>query len=128
MTLQGDLPRVARRRRPSPTAGSPGSEDAETARFDKLGIQVENLTPQVAEQLGVKADHGVAITEVHRGSPADMAGLATGMVITQANRQPVKSVADLRKALAAKPLEKGLLLLVQSPEGSRFVVLRAEAE
>ncbi|MGO8690312.1 MAG: Do family serine endopeptidase [Thermoguttaceae bacterium] len=110
------------------TAGSPGSEDAETARFDKLGIAVENLTPQVAEQLGIKADHGVAITEVHRGSLADMAGLAAGMVITQADRQPVKSVADLRKALAGKPLEKGLLLLVQSPEGSRFVVLRAEAE
>ena len=32
----------------------------ETSHFEKLGIQVENLTPQVAEQLGVKAEHGVA--------------------------------------------------------------------
>jgi serine protease Do len=109
-------------------AGSPGSESPQTAQFDKLGIEVENLTPQIAEQLAVKVDHGAAITEVRNGSLAEMAGLAAGMVITEADRQPVKSVADLRKALAAKPLSQGLLLLVQSAQGSRFVVLRAEAE
>ena len=72
-----------------------------------MGIQAETLTSSLAEQLGVKADSGVAITEVQPGSPAAMAGLAKGMVITQANRKPVKSPADLRKAFDAKPLERG---------------------
>ena len=104
------------------------STKAESSRFEKLGIQVEDLTPQIAEQLGIKAEHGVVITDVQSGSPAEMAGLGTGMVITEANRQPVTSVDAFRKALGGKPLEKGLLLLVRTAEGSRFVVIRAESE
>ncbi len=73
-----------------------------------------DLTAPVAEQLGIKAEHGVVITDVRAGSPADLAGLSSGMVITEANRQPVKTVDDFRKALGAKPLEKGVLLLVRS--------------
>jgi serine protease Do len=104
------------------------SGSAEPSHFDKLGIQVEDLTPKIAEQLGVKAEHGVAITDVQSDSPAAMAGLSTGMVITEANRQPVKTSDDLRKALEQRPLDKGVLLLVRSSEGSRFVVIRVEGK
>jgi serine protease Do len=109
-------------------AGTQGPGNAEASHFDKLGIQVEDLTPQVADQLGVKVEHGVAITDVRSGSPADMAGLTTGMVITEANRQPVNTVEDFRKVLGSKPLEKGVLLLVRTAEGSRFVALQVESE
>jgi serine protease Do len=108
------------------TSESAGNK--ELSRFDKLGIQVENLTPEIAEQLGVKAEHGVAITDVRSGSPADLAGLTPGMVITEADRQPVRTTDDLHKTLEARPLNKGVLLLVRSAEGSRFVVIRTESE
>ena len=111
-------------------AGS-GSEEhgkTESSRFEKLGIQAEDLTSQIAEQLGIEADHGVVITEVRSGSPAALAGLTAGMVIAEADRQPVKTVADFRKILNGKPLEKGLLMLVRTAEGSRFVVIRVESE
>ena len=109
---------------------SPSNEEGnkESSSFDKLGIEVEPLTPQVAEQLGVKVDHGMVITDVRSGSPADMAGLTSGMVITEANRHPVKTIDDFRKALGQKPLEKGVLLLLHTAEGSRFVVIQAETE
>ncbi len=106
--------------------GAKPSAKEETSSFEKLGLSVENLSPKVAEQLGIKADKGVVITEVQPGSPADLAGLGTGMVITQANRQAVNSVEDLHKALKAKPLDKGELLLLRTPEGSRFVVIQVE--
>jgi len=109
-------------------ARSEGSGKAESSRFEKLGIQVEDLTPQVAEQLGIEADHGVVITEVRSGSLADLAGLTSGMVIAEADRHPVKTVAEFRKVLNSKPLEKGLLMLVRTAEGSRFVVIRVESE
>ncbi len=107
-------------------AASPSGrgEGGSRSNFDQLGIQAETLTAALAEQLGVKADSGVAITEVQPGSPAAMAGLAKGMVITHANRKPVKSPADLRKAIEAKPLSEGLLLMVRTEEGSRMVLLR----
>jgi serine protease Do len=111
-------------------AGSPalGTKKGETTRFDKLGIQAETLTAKIAEQLGVSADHGVVITDVRSGSPADLAGLSTGMIITEANRQPVKSVEDFSNALGQKPLEKGVLLLLRTAEGSRYVAIQIEKE
>lgn len=102
--------------------------NGESSRFEKLGVQVENLTPQLAEKLGIKAEHGVVITDVQAGSPAAMVGLTSGVVITQVDRQPVKSVEEFRKAVENKPLEKGLLLLVQTPKGSRFLVIRVETK
>jgi serine protease Do len=109
-------------------SGSPAMEPnkGETSRFDKLGIQAENLTPKIAEQLGVSADHGVVITDVRSGSPADLAGLSTGMIIVEANRQPIKTIEDFRSALGQKPLEKGVLLLLRTPEGSRYVAIQTE--
>lgn len=110
------------------TTGSRHSGKAESSSFEKLGIEVESLTPQVAEKLGMKVDHGLAITDVRSGSPADLAGLTSGMVITEADRQPVKTVDDLRKILDKKPLDKGVLLLVKSTNGSRFVVIQVESK
>jgi serine protease Do len=95
------------------------------SRFDKLGIEAETLTSEVAERLGVNAKHGVVITDVRAGSPAERAGLTAGMVIVEANRKPVKTVGEFRKALD----EAGddVLLLVRSEHGSRFLVLPLEA-
>jgi len=74
--------------------------------------------------LNVNADHGVVISDVLSGSPADRAGLESGMVIVEAGRSPVKSVADLKKAVE-EAKDGSVLLLVRSEQGSRFVVLKA---
>jgi len=99
---------------------------SEPAKVDKLGIQVDTLTKDVAEQLGLKAGEGVVITEVAPGSLAERSGLTTGMVVTQVNRKPVKSAEEFQKALDAQPLSKGVLLLVRTAEGARFVAIRAD--
>jgi serine protease Do len=101
---------------------------APSSRFDKLGIQVQDLTPTLSKQLGVKVEHGVVIADVRSGSPAESARLATGMVITEVNRQPVKSVEEFRKALAAKPLEKEVLLYVRSAAGGQFIDVIVDAK
>ena len=74
----------------------------------------------------MKAASGVVITNVVQGGLANMAGLSNGMVITEVNRKPVKSVDDFRKAVNERTIAKGLLLLVETSNGSRYVVLRAE--
>lgn len=95
------------------------------SRVAKLGLEVETLTPEVAEQLELKAEQGVVITRVQPGSLADQAGIAQGMVITEVNRKAVKSAEDFQKILDEKALAKGVLLLVRTPSGSRYVVLRS---
>jgi serine protease Do len=96
----------------------------ESSSFDDLGLDVAPLTVDLAKQLNVKADHGVVVTNVEQGTPGSEAGLRQGDVITQVARTPVKSVDDFRAAVKKADLGKGLMLLVKSEEGSRFVVLK----
>ena len=97
---------------------------ANPSRFENLGLEVETLTPEIAEHLNVNADHGVVISDVLAGSPADRAGLESGMVIVEAGRKPIKSVADLKTAVE-EAKDGGLLLLVRSEHGARFLVLKS---
>jgi len=94
------------------------------SKLEKLGMEAQNLTPDLAARLQIKADQGVVVTDVQAGSPAERAGLASGAVIVEANRVAVKSVDDLSRALDEKSLAKGVLLLVRTAEGSRYLVIR----
>jgi len=96
-----------------------------SSRYEKLGIEVSPLTADVAEKLGIGNTEGVVITSVRDGSPAGLAGLSGGMVITQVNRKPVKSIEEFRAAMEKQPLEKGILLLVRTAQGTRFVVIQS---
>jgi serine protease Do len=92
-------------------------------KFEKLGIDAETLPPEVAKRLGVRTDHGAVITDVRPGSPAAQAGWETGMVIVQAARKPVATVEDLSKILEHQSLEKGVLFVIQTTQGTHFTVI-----
>lgn len=64
-----------------------------------LGVQVVTLTPDYAENLGVKDAQGALVSQVVEGSAADKAGLKAGDVITSINGQAVKSGAELRNRI-----------------------------
>jgi serine protease Do len=103
-----------------------GEEQHEPASNDKLGLSVQDITPEIAKRLNLAEPSGVVITEVREGSPAALAGLSEGAVITQVDRKPVKSAEQFQKAINSAKLKDGVLLLVRSEQGSRFVVLRVE--
>jgi Do/DeqQ family serine protease len=92
----------------------------------KLGINVAPLTPEMAARMRLPEDRqGLVITGVDSSGPAADAGLQEGDLIEQANRQPVKSIEDLRSAIRDAG-ERPLLLLVTRPgEGTIFVTVRA---
>jgi len=104
------------------TVGPAGQQGS---RFDALGLEAGPLDNEVAEQLGMAAAKGVIITSVREGSPAERAGLAPGMVITQVNRRPVASVPELQAAIEKQSADRGVLLLIRTAAGSRFVVLKS---
>ncbi len=92
-------------------------------------MQVENLTPKAASQLGyAEKTHGVLITDVDPDSVAGRAGLDAGMVILKVDGVAVRTVSDFEKASEKGSLEKGLLLQVRSPQGgTTYVMLKAAA-
>ncbi len=90
---------------------------------DEIGLTVQTLTPQLAEQFDARPGEGVVVTEVHPGSIAAMAGIETGSIILQVNREPVSSAADFRRAIKQAASEKRVLLLVRKGGMQRYVAL-----
>jgi serine protease Do len=90
----------------------------------RWGIGLADLTPDVRNQLQLNDNvSGAVIERVMPGSAADNAGLQPGDVITEVNRKPVRSAADVQKALADVTNGADALVLVQSGGGSTFRVL-----
>ena len=66
-----------------------------------IGVEPNELSPELAETFGVKASEGVIITGVLQGGPAAEAGLRPGDVIVQVAGHPVRNVSELLTAVAA---------------------------
>jgi len=87
------------------------------------GVEVQDLTPDVAQQLNLPSStHGVVVTQVDPSSPAAAVGLDRGMVIQEVNRKPVTTVKQYRDALAGLGNQQ-VLLLVNQGGVSRYLVV-----
>ncbi|MGD0497312.1 MAG: Do family serine endopeptidase [Bryobacteraceae bacterium] len=90
-------------------AGQGGGRDGGSG--GRLGVTVEPLTPNLAAQMGRRRSaQGLVVTEIDPSGPAAEAGVRTGDIILEVNRQAVRSVDDVRKALE-RPGRQALLLI-----------------
>jgi len=103
-------------------AANSGKEKPEPGNVHHFGMEVQPLTPDLAQQFGYQDEHGVIINAVEPGSPAATADLQAGDLIVEANRKPVSNVDELRSALAG---HKDLaLLLIKRHDASLYVTLK----
>ena len=101
------------------------SSDGEGAsNGGRYGMTVSPLTPEVANQMGVRAKGGLVVEEVAPASAASEAGLRSGDVIVEVNHKPVGSLSQLQDAMKANP-SRPALLLVNRQGGELFVALSA---
>lgn len=91
----------------------------------RWGVGLADLTPDIRQQVNAPSGvHGAVVEKVVPGSSADDAGLQRGDVITEVNRHPVHSAADVQRELSSVPKGQDALVLVWSPNGgSTFRVL-----
>ncbi|WP_227272056.1 Do family serine endopeptidase [Roseobacter weihaiensis] len=68
----------------------------------RLGVMIQDLTPDLAEALGVDAETGAIVSSVEPGTPADDAGLAAGDVIVAVDGEGVDGSADLRQRIGLR--------------------------
>jgi serine protease Do len=92
----------------------------------ELGMTVQKLTPQLAENLGLDKPDGVVVTAVEPGSAADEAGIRRGDVILEVDRKPVRGVEDYRKAIGGSRKGRGVLFLVRRGESTLFLALKPQ--
>jgi Do/DeqQ family serine protease len=71
-----------------------------------LGVETQDLTPDLAESLGLNRSEGAIVLDVESGSPAERAGLRKKDVVVAANGRPVRNSADLRNRVALVPVDE----------------------
>ncbi|MGQ9705438.1 MAG: DegQ family serine endoprotease [bacterium] len=99
-----------------------GKEEEETTQ--KIGIRVQELTPDIARELGYKGEEGVLITDVEYGSPAYEAGLSQGDIIIEVDKQKVRNISEFKIAIENAKKKNSILFYVWSKEASHYVVVK----
>jgi serine protease Do len=65
-----------------------------------LGAEIQNVTPEVAESLGMGDRKGALVADLAPGGPAEKAGVQSGDVVVSLNGHPVTSASDLTRQVA----------------------------
>lgn len=119
-----ELPVVLGERPQNLASNSRNNEQSEEQAGKKLGFSVQTLAPDIAKQFGYQKDHGVVITQVTPGSPADDAGLKRGDLIKQVNREDVTSVGEFNKAVGRFKNGDTIAFLVRRGDNTFFAAIQ----
>jgi serine protease Do len=119
----GELPGEIGRASNVPTP--PPAKPEETT--NKFGLQVQELTKEVAARLKLEVDQGVIVTDVADNSLAAAQGIEREDVITEVDGRPITNVQSFRDALSKADPRKGVLLYLDRKGSKTFAVLKANA-
>jgi Do/DeqQ family serine protease len=92
---------------------------------NKFGLQVQELTKEVATRLKLSVTQGVIVTDVADNSVAAAQDIEREDVITEVDGKRVTSVTSFREALSKADPRKGILLYLDRKGSKTFAVLKA---
>lgn len=92
----------------------------------RLGVDSQDLTPDLAKALGVSSSAGAVVTQVEPDSPAEKAGLKARDVITALNGKPVRSSADVRNRVGLVPIGEEVELKIMRDGTAKTVRAKVE--
>jgi len=72
-----------------------------------LGVNIQTLTPDIAESMGLANTQGALVSQVVDGSAAEKSGIKAGDVITAVNGKPVKDAAASASSGGGAPMARG---------------------
>ncbi|WP_447965713.1 Do family serine endopeptidase [Nitrospira sp. Ecomares 2.1] len=94
-----------------------------------LGVGIQSLTKELAEQFGIKEGHGVLVNEVYEHDPAHVAGIKPGDIIVSVDDSPVDSPNQLSRLVArVGPGENAKILVLRDGKEMTYLVPMAERQ
>jgi len=115
-----------------PKAGGGEQTNSNSSRADDLfGLQLQDLTNDLADALGYARGKGVLISAVEPDSPADEAGFERGLVIYRVGKYEVNSVKDVERVLtqadSGSSVDFAVGIISRSQRGRRIETVNLEA-
>lgn len=92
-----------------------------------LGLNVQSLTPELAERFRLKEDKGVLITKIEPDSPAEQE-LREGDLIKEINREPVNTVEDFNRIAGKLKGSDNILIRILRETRAFYVVLKPKED
>ena len=77
-----------------------------------LGVQIQDVTRQLAESFGMKRPQGALVSKILPSSPAEKAGLQIGDIITEFNGQQIEKSGDLPPMVGVTPINESATLTI----------------
>ncbi len=95
-------------------------------RRGRLGVYIQDLTPDLSESFGLKNTQGVLVSQVVEGSPAEDAGLKSGDVVVKIDGDPVDDASALRNRVSlTAPGTQVSLSIIRDGEAEQVKVVLA---
>ena len=91
---------------------------------DSLGMQGQDITPELAQSLGLDTDEGVLVSDVTAGQSAAEAGIKRGDVIIEIDKNPVKNMADYERSLGAIRKGRTVLFLIRRGGTTIYIAVK----
>ncbi len=102
------------------------SQETVVAKADPLGLQVQDITEELARSLKLESVEGVLVSDVTAGNAAAEAGIRRGDVISEMNRSIVKDMRDYQNLMASVQKGSSVLFLVKRGGSTIYIAVKVE--
>ena len=99
-------------------------QDTVAAKADLLGLQVQDITEELAKNLKLEGSEGVLVSDVTAGNAASEAGIRRGDVISEMNRSTVKDMRDYQNLLASVEKGSSVLFLIKRGGSTIYIAVK----
>ena len=90
-----------------------------------IGAMIQDVTPEIADSLGMKGHDGALVADITAGGPSSVAGLKSGDLVLGINGHPVTSASDLTRQVAQARSGEDLRLKVRRDGAVREITVRS---
>jgi len=97
-----------------------------SAKSDPVGLQVQDITPELMKSLKLDTKNGVLVSDVTVGGAASEAGVRRGDVITEINKAPINNVEEYNRITSSAEKGSTVLFLVRRGGTTIFVAVKID--